>query len=237
MEPAGTEDHYTEKLIRLPNISIYYEPTEPPSQMPARAELGLRGDAVVYWSGQSLYKYLPQFDEVFPRIANEVRNAQFVFIEYHRGSYVTGLFQQRLARAFATFGLRAADFCVFLPRFNPQQFVAAASTADIFLDSIQWSGFNSTMECMTHDLPIVTMARPLMRGRHTTGVLRMMGVTETICETVNDYVTAAARLAHDRDWRTDLSRKIATNKHKLYRDRSAITALEDFLERAVRERC
>jgi len=112
--------------------------------------------------------------------------------------------------------------------------VAAASTADIFLDSIQWSGFNSTMECMTHNLPIVTLARPLMRGRHTTGVLRMMGVTETILETIDDYVAAAVRLGHDADWRAALSRKIAANKHKLYRDRTAIAALEDFLERAVR---
>jgi predicted O-linked N-acetylglucosamine transferase (SPINDLY family) len=144
------------------------------------------------------------------------------------------MFRQRLARAFAAHGLQADDFCVFLPRFNPQQFVAAASAADIFLDSIQWSGFNSTLECMTHDLPIVTVARPLMRGRHTTGVLRMMGVTETICETVDDYVAAAVRLGRDPAWRAALSRRIADNKHKLYRDRTAIAALEDFLERAVR---
>ena len=37
-----------------------------------RAELGLRGDAVVYWCAQSLPKYLPQYDEVFARIASEV---------------------------------------------------------------------------------------------------------------------------------------------------------------------
>jgi protein O-GlcNAc transferase len=234
MEPPDTEDHYTETLVRLPNISVYYEPAEPPSQLPTRAELGLRAGAIVYWSGQSLYKYLPQYDEVFPRIAKEVPNCQIVFIEYYRGSHVTDLFRQRLERAFAAFGLRADDVCVFLPRFNPQQFVAAASTADIFLDSIQWSGFNSTMECMTHNLPIVTLARPLMRGRHTTGVLRMMGVTEAIFETVDDYVAAAVRLGRDADRRAALSSMIAANKHKLYRDRTAIAALEDFLERAVR---
>ncbi|MBX9774125.1 MAG: tetratricopeptide repeat protein [Xanthobacteraceae bacterium] len=234
MEPPDTEDQYTETLVRLPNISVYYEPTQPPSQLPTRADVGLRADAVVYWSGQSLYKYLPQYDEVFPRIAKEVPNCQIVFIEYYRGSHVTGLFRRRLERAFAAFGLRTDDVCVFLPRFNPQQFVAAASTADIFLDSIQWSGFNSTLECMTHNLPIVTLARPLMRGRHTTGVLRMMGVTETIFETIDDYVAAAVRLGRDADWRAALGAKIAANKHKLYHDRTAIAALEDFLERAVR---
>ena len=234
MEPPDADEQYSERLVRLPNISIYYEPPEPRSSVPARGDVGLRPGAVVYWSAQSLYKYLPQYDEVFPRIAKEVPGCQFVFIEYYRGSYVTDLFRQRLDRAFNAFGLRAEDHCVFLPRMNPQQFIAAAGTADIFLDSIQWSGFNTTMECLTYDLPIVTIDRPLMRGRHSAAVLRMMGVTDTVFASVDDYVAAAVRLARDETWRLSIKRRIAENKHKLYRDRTTITALEDFLERAVR---
>lgn len=235
MEPPDTQDQYTEQLIRMPNLSVYYEPPEQPATRPSRAELGLRADATVYWSAQSLYKYLPQFDHVFPRIAKDVPGCQIVFIEYYRGGHVTELFRQRLARAFAAYDLRAEDTCVFLPRLNPQQFLAAAGNADIFLDSIEWSGFNSTMECLTHDLPVVTVARPMMRGRHTTGVLRMMDVTETVFDAVDEYVAAAVLLAHDHGWRNALKAKFAANKHRLYRDRTTITALEDFLERAVRE--
>jgi len=233
MEPTGTDNQYTERLIRLPNTSIYYEPAAAPPDIPKRADVGLRADATVYWSGQSLYKYLPQFDDVFARIAKDVPGCQIVFIAYYRGSHVTDLFRKRLDRAFAALGLRYEDHCVFLPRMNPKQFLAAAGMADIFLDSIEWSGFNSTMECLTHDLPVVTVARPMMRGRHTTGVLRAMGVTETIFDTVDDYVAAAVRLAQDQAWRNEVRRKIAASKHRLHRDRSAITALEDFLVRAV----
>ena len=28
MEPPEAQDYYTEKLVRLPNLSIYYEPAE-----------------------------------------------------------------------------------------------------------------------------------------------------------------------------------------------------------------
>ena len=42
-------------------------------------------------------------------------------------------------------------------------------------------------------------------------------------------------MAQDPAWRADLKRRIARDKSKLYRDRSAIAALEDFLERAVRQ--
>src|ERR1700675_3070962 len=112
MEPAGAADHYSEQLIRLPNLSIYYEPAGVPPVGIDRAELGLRASAVVYWCCQSLPKYLPQFDEVFARIATEVPDCQFTFIEFGGGSGVTEMFRGRLPRAFQAVGLDAENPCV-----------------------------------------------------------------------------------------------------------------------------
>lgn len=234
MEPPGAEDHYTERLIRLPNLGFYYEPFEPEPLATTRIELGLRPDAIVYWSSQSLYKYLPQFDQVFARIAKQATNAQFVFIQFYKGGHGTTVFRERLARAFAAEGLRAEDHCVFLPRMNPQQFVAACGLCDVVLDSIGWAGGNTTLESLVHNLPVVTMNGPLMRARHGVAFLTMMGVTETIAESVDDYVATAVRLGQDKDWRAALSARIAANRHKLYRDRTTVAAFEDFVERALR---
>jgi predicted O-linked N-acetylglucosamine transferase (SPINDLY family) len=234
MEPADAQDHYTERLVRLPNLSIYYEP---PVARPAdldRAELGLRSTAKVYWCGQSLSKYLPQFDPVFLRIAREAGDCQFAFVEFPGAPHITDLFRTRLERAFAAFGLRAGDYCVFLPRLDPNRFLAAMGQCDVFLDSIGWSGCNSTLESLAHDLPIVTMAGPLMRGRHTTAILKMMGVVETITATIDEYVSTAVRLAKDAPLRTALKTRIAQTKHRVYRDRACIAALEDFLDREAR---
>src|SRR5664279_927295 len=82
MEPPDAQDHYTERLVRLPNLSVYCEPIDPPPASIARQDLGLRSTAMVYWCGQALYKYLPQFDEVFPRIVRAVGDCQFAFIQY-----------------------------------------------------------------------------------------------------------------------------------------------------------
>src|SRR5581483_7699992 len=115
MEPPDGQDHYTEKLVRLPNLSIYYEPADAAPMTLSRAELGLRPNAVVYWCGQPLYKFLPQFDQVFARIAQNVEGCQFAFIQYDRASEITDLFRQRLELAFAALGLSAADHVVVLP--------------------------------------------------------------------------------------------------------------------------
>ena len=234
MEPADADSHYTEKLVRLPNLSIYYEDSAPPAEPVTREELGLRADATVYWSGQSLYKYLPQHDAVFARIARAAPNSQFVFLRHHGGPQMTALFRARLERAFAAHGLTAADHCVFLGRMSQAKFVAAMGLADVFLDSIGWSGCNSALESLPHNLPIVTLPGAQMRGRHSAAILAMMGVTETVASCADDYVALAARLASDPAARQALSRRMAENKHRLYRDRSCVTALENLLEGAVR---
>jgi predicted O-linked N-acetylglucosamine transferase (SPINDLY family) len=230
MEPVDAQDHYTERLVRLPNLSIYYEPPDHGPSTVTRSDLGLRPDATVYWCSQVIYKYLPQFDQLFPRIAREVGDCQFVFIRFPGAAHVTDVLRRRLDAAFAAFGLKADDHCVILQRLDPGRYAAAASCCDVTLDSIGWSGCNSILECLAHDLPVVTLPGDLMRGRHTAAMLEMMGVTETIANSIDDYVAAAVRLGRDTQWRTELRSRIAANKHRLERDRACITVLEDFLD-------
>jgi protein O-GlcNAc transferase len=239
MEPPDADSYYTEKLIRLPNLSVFYEPmpfasitnlTVPVS----REEFGLRPGAIVYWSAQSLFKYLPQHDDVFPRIVRETGDSQFVFIRHSRGEKATEIMEERLARAFATYGLNANDHCVFLGRMNQPRFVAAAGLADVLLDTIGWSACNSALESLIHDLPIVTLPGPTMRSRHSAAILQMLGVTETIAQSVDDYVAIASRLGRDPEARRAIVDRMAARKHELYYDRAPVRALEDFIERAVR---
>lgn len=236
MEPLNGQDHYSERLIRLPNLSTYYEPKDWRPVPMRRSELGLRPTATVYWSGQSLYKYLPQFDRVFPLIAREVGDCQFVFIEYARSPNVTDLFIRRLERAFAAFGLEANDHCVILPYLEPNRFIASVGLCDIVLDTIGWSGGLSTLDCLTQDLPIVTMTGPLMRSRHTAAILNRMDAAETVSDSVDGYVSTAIRLAHDAAWNAAIKGKIRKNRHRLYLDRTYICALEKFLNLVARGR-
>ncbi len=234
MEPSDADEHYTERLIRLPNLGLYYEPLEIGPVAVERAQLGLRSDATVYWSGQSLFKYLPQFDAIYPRIAREVGDCQFAFIQFGPGRQITETFRGRLDRAFADLGLTAADHCVFLPRIPTEIFITAIGQCDVVLDTPNWSGGNSTLESLANDVPIVTWPSRLMRGRVTMAILQRMGITETIADTIDDYVAIAVRLARDVPWRMSLKQKMAENKHLVYRDREYIAGLEDFLGRAAR---
>ena len=99
MEPPDGADHYTETLVRLPNLGLCYLPERAFRRCGWTApRLGLAPEGPVYWSGQALYKYLPQYDAVFPRIAAAVGACQFVFIGFAKSQAVTAAFRERLGR-------------------------------------------------------------------------------------------------------------------------------------------
>ena len=232
MESDNAQDDYSETLVPLPNLSMHYRlPTVDPEAM-SREDLDVPDDAVIYWCCQSLFKYLPQHDDVFPRIARQVNQAVFLFLSLH-GGIVEERFKERLAAAFASEGLDMDDFCHFLSKLPKPTFAAMTALSDIFLDSIGWSGCNSSMEAIAADRPIMTLPGDFMRGRHTQAFLEMMGLDEWIAADKDEYVEMAVRLGSDEPLRRSLSGLIRERKTRLYRDPEPVRALESLLEQAV----
>jgi protein O-GlcNAc transferase len=235
METPEADSHYREELVRLPNISIYYDPPDVAGMPADRNTFGLREQSVLYLCCQSLFKYLPQYDEIYPLIAHKVKDCQFLFIS-HQSDFVTTRFRLRINKAFQQFNLNADDHVVFLPRLNAEQYHAVNRISDIYLDSIGWSGGNTTLEAVAYNLPIVTLPGKFMRERHSFAILTMIEAQETIASTLAEYLELAERLGNDAGWRHQISGKIAEKKHRLYRDNTCITALEDFLIKAVEKK-
>jgi len=235
MEPADAQAHYTEQLVRLPNLGVAYVPPPTETATISRDTIRLRPDAVAFWCCQHHPKYQPEFDRVFARIARGADNAQFVFIASPRGDALTARFHARLARTFAAEGLDMRRHVVMLSRLTTPQFLGAAAICDVFLDSIGWSGLNSALESLKADLPIITWPGPLMRGRHCLAILQMLGIGETVAGSEAEYVDIAVRLARDPALRTALRQRTAANKARLYADPAPVRALEQWLESVVRQ--
>ena len=235
MEGANAQDYYTETLIRLPNLSVHLDPIAPVKERNVRGRIGVAQGATAFWCGQSFYKFLPRNDWVFPKIARAVGPCKFVFVQHHKSVHANDDFKARLRRAFAQEGRDADDYCIYLPQQEQEEFIAATGASDVYLDSLDWSGFNSALEAIANDLPIVTLPRDTLRSRHAVALLKMMDVGETVAATPEDYVALAVRLAKDPTWRAEVRAKIARNKHRLYGDKRAVVGLERFMEIAARK--
>jgi predicted O-linked N-acetylglucosamine transferase (SPINDLY family) len=228
MEPENAQEHYTETLIRLPNLAIAYPKPDIPALTKTRSDFALRDDAVVYLCCQAPFKYLPQHDFIFTEIARHVPQAQFVFIRADN-------LKPRLLKAFAAAGLKCEDYCVFLPGQARFDYLMLNLLCDVYLDSFGFSGGNTTLDAIACNLPIVTCPGEFMRGRLSYAMLTRLGLSETIAQDEAEYIDIAVRLGLEPVWRDWIVQYTAEHHDCLYNDTTCVAALEEFYQRVVQE--
>ncbi|MBF0372926.1 MAG: hypothetical protein HQL39_05845 [Alphaproteobacteria bacterium] len=232
MEPEGGEAHYAEKLLRLPGTSFHYTPNaKPPAK--GRAALGLPEDGVLYLCCQAQQKYLPQYDALFPAIAARLPASRFVFIEHRSMAHVNRMLRARIERAFAARGLDPSRHLVFLPWLEWTDFLDLNAACDVFLDSVGWSGGNTTFEALSRGMPVVTLPGAFMRGRHALAMLRILGAEDCVARDADHYVEIAVRLGEDRGFHERQRAIVAAGRDRLFRDRAPVEALEVFYQRVA----
>ncbi len=226
MEAKNAQEHYSENLIRLPNIGVAYPQPYIPPVSKTRADYDLEEEAVIYLCCQAPFKYLPQYDYIFPAIAQSVPQARFLFL---RGE----LLKPRLKRTFAKVDLDYGDYCLFRKILGRSNYLNINLLSDIYLDTITWSGGNTSLEAIACNLPIVTLPTEFMRGRHTDSFLKMIKVTETIAKTEEKYIEIAVKLGLNSALRAAIQERVNQHKNRLFDDKNCIQGLEDFYQQIV----
>ena len=83
LEPPEAQEHYCERLLRLPNLGVHYEPHHVPSSPVDFTSLGLRGGPLFVCAGVP-FKYAPQHDRIFVEIARRLGPSRFLFFEHDK---------------------------------------------------------------------------------------------------------------------------------------------------------
>ena len=235
MEPENGQAHYSEKLVPLPNLSVYVEAPSLPVKSKTREQFGLDGDTFLLLSSQSLFKYLPQYDYLFAEIAVVLPKARFVFIS-HPSQHVTDTFQQRMIKAFQMHELDFMQAGVIMPRLDRDDFLSLNIACDVVLDPPGWSGGKTALESFACGKPVVTLPGPFMRGRHTYAMLKRMAIEETIADDETQYIKIVERLGSDSDFYHAVQKKVMAHRHLLFEDKTAVKGLEAFLAAAIKQK-
>ena len=82
---------------------------------------------------------------------------------------------------------------VLLPALNRTDFVALLAASDVMLDPLHYSGGNTSLEAFSVGTPIVTWPGAFMRGRHTHGFYRLMGLDDCVARDAADSGWAPIR--------------------------------------------
>lgn len=233
MEPGGAWT--LSKRVDLPGLGLHLTPLAPGPE-PNRAATGLPEDRVLLLCVQTLAKYRSWTDDLHARIAAGAPEALLVFVRDPREP-VTTTFEARLGRAFRARGLAMERHVHLLPRQDLAGWRALLQAGDLFLDSPGWSGGNTTLEALAVGLPVLAFPGTTMRGRHSLGIVRELGLAPELSPPDTDaWVAQAIALAGDPDARARLRQQVVDATPALFADRRGVPALERALLDALGRR-
>jgi CRISPR-associated protein Csy1 len=232
MEPDDGASHYRERLIPLPGLGTRYAMPAAPEDA-QRAAFGLPDGVPLLLCPQSLFKIHPDNDALFVRVLAALPQARLVLFR-GRHPALTAAYLERVRAAASDAGIALQDRVHVLAHASHANYLRVNRVCDLMLDTLHWSGGNTSLDAIACALPIVTQPGRFMRGRQSAAMLRLMGVPDAIARDDDEYVRIAARLGSDAAVRADLRARIVASRPVLFDDPAPVAALAEHLERLVR---
>ena len=227
-EDGSSQDAYTETLIKLPNLGCTY------SRLPITAnrfdleDFGIASNQPILICPGTPFKYTPQHDWILVEIAKRLGKCKLIFFNYEN-NHLSEILRVRLERVFNKSNLAVGDYVIFIPWLKPEDFYGLMKCADVLLDPIGFSGFNTAMQAVDCALPIVARDGQFLRSRLASGILKKIAIPELIASTDEAYVELVTRLVQDKLYRNQIANKMIEMRDILYDDIEPIDALEKFL--------
>jgi predicted O-linked N-acetylglucosamine transferase (SPINDLY family) len=190
-DPPGVSDaHYSEKLLRLPDIMYCYQP---PSDMPDVSELpAQRKGFITFAAMNGAARLTSRWIALWADLLGRVPASRLVL-----AAIPAGATHARMHEAFAGHGVDPVRIAIH-DRLPYQAFWSLHRDVDIALDTYPCNGGTTTCETLWLGIPVVSYAGDRFGGnRLGASMLTSLGMQELVAATPADYVAIAVRLASD----------------------------------------
>jgi predicted O-linked N-acetylglucosamine transferase (SPINDLY family) len=200
--PSGSEAHYSERLLRLPDGYVCYEPPDyaPSVTEPPMLEQGY----VTFCCYNGLFKITPRVIDLWADIMTAVAGSR---LRMQTGALNDEVTRNRYRDLFASRGVDGDRIELHGP-VSHRDLLESYAHADIALDPFPYSGGLTTCESLWMGVPVVTLSGSTFAGRHSTSHLHNVGLPELVTPTEQGYVDTATRLAGDVERLTRMRRQL-----------------------------
>lgn len=228
MEPPEARAHYREQLCLLPDLgTAYYAPQRPAPG--SRSELGLHEGPLVVVP-QSGVKIHPDNDAIYAELLARQPTAKLLFFK-NESETVTRQLHQRLARSLPSDAMARV---FFHPLCSREHFLRVLGACDLMLDTLHWSGGNTSLDALRVGLPIITAPGAYMRGRQSAAMLRQLGLERELVTSSAALARSASNLLQEGRL-PELSRRIDAGFDRLIEGRAALLELVQVVHRLLEQ--
>jgi predicted O-linked N-acetylglucosamine transferase (SPINDLY family) len=189
--PEGTDGHYSEPLIRLPDDFICYRPPD------YAADVGpspcLNNGYITFGCFNNLAKISGPAIALWAEILKQVPESRLLLKTMALASERA---RARLKSLFTVHGV-SEDRILLEPGVPHRALFAEYGRVDIGLDPFPYSGGLTTIEALWMGVPVVTLSGETFASRHSTSHLNNSGLVELVCEDPVAYVSKVLEIAAD----------------------------------------
>lgn len=231
--PGDTEQDYTEKLVRFPEVFLCYEP---PDAAPP-VSTGSPGDApICFGSFNELPKLSPELVRAWAAILARVPDSTLLLKARAFSDEGTA---SRITRRFRDAGV--AENRIKLLGRTPDlgSHLALYAQVDVALDTFPYNGTTTTCEALYMGVPVVTLSGDAHVSRVGASLMKCLGLDNLIAETEEDYIDAAVSLAGDASERARLRGTLRDRmlRGSLTDKRAFVSDLESIYRSLWKTRC
>jgi len=187
--PEGSEQYYTEKVIRMPGSFVCYDP---PAYAPPVLPLpAFSNGYVTFGCFNLLTKISPEVVNLWSVILRRIPGSRLMLKTKELNGEKA---KERIGDLFSRHGV-GPDRIDLVGGTSHREHLDHYNRVDIALDPFPFSGSTTTLESLWMGVPVITMPGETFASRHSLSFLSTTGLTNTIADTPDHYVTLAENLA------------------------------------------
>lgn len=230
MELPHSDRHYSEKLVRFPDLCTIYPTITPEFDILDLSVFGIEPDRRVYMCSQTLYKLHHDMDRIFSSILERDPSAVIIIFE-NPLKETTEPLMPRVNALIDRFG----DRFRLLQRLELPRFLGLMRLVHVLLDTVHFSGGNTSFQAFQMGIPVVTLPGAFMRGRATYSLYKVMGFMDLVAQDEDDYVEIAVRVANDPAFRGHCVAAIEAKRHLVFDRMDVVDSFQRFFEQICNE--
>jgi protein O-GlcNAc transferase len=185
IDPKGTSDEYnSEKLIRLPDHTISFEPL---GSTPNVNELPALSNSFFTFGCCNIHsKITISTIDLWVKILRIIPHSRFILANANDASEPQKYFIKEISK----FGLNI-DRLILKPRLSLDDYWSLHHEIDLQLDTFPYNGGTTSLQSLWMGVPVLTLAGTMAQSRVGMAVLKRVGLNSFIAKTSEEYILIA----------------------------------------------
>ena len=204
-ESLGSDQYYTEKLLRMPNSLWCYKPRQ---DMPEVTPLpALANGYLTFGSFNNVDKVGSESVNLWAMLLHKIPDSRLTMATVPGGEL-----RERFRNLFAAKGIDAKRLS-FVEKTSPDKFYRELQKVDITLDPYPVNGATTTCESLWLGVPVLTLAGNRFLSRAGLSILQAAKLPDFALITVDSYVQTAVLLAQNLPLLSDIRMNMRNHLH------------------------